>query len=117
MTAWSAAPLRWSTKAVIAIGLLAALLVAAVPAALVVGLVMMLFGHVVGGLALFGASILAAAAAVLIAGFSSVRELRRLIRQQLTAWQRGTGQGGAGEPGDRPGYRVVRLDRADYDRN
>ena len=41
--------------------LLALLLVAAVPVALPAGVVMMLLGHVVGGLALSGGSILAAA--------------------------------------------------------
>ena len=72
----------WSGKAVLAFGLLAVLLVAAVPAALFVGLVLMLLGHVVGGLELFGASILAAGAAVVIAGLSGVRHLRKLIGQQ-----------------------------------
>jgi uncharacterized membrane protein YdjX (TVP38/TMEM64 family) len=72
----------WSGKTVLALGLLAVLLVAAVPAALFVGVIMMLFGHVIGGLALFGASILAAGAAVVIAGLSGVRHLRKLISQQ-----------------------------------
>ncbi|MGD0067782.1 MAG: hypothetical protein ABSB76_30650, partial [Streptosporangiaceae bacterium] len=49
-----------SAKAVIAVTLLALLLVAAVPVALLAGLVMMMLGHAVGGLALFGGSILAA---------------------------------------------------------
>jgi uncharacterized membrane protein YdjX (TVP38/TMEM64 family) len=84
----------WSTKAVIAAGLLAVLLVAAVPAALFAGVIMMLLGHVVGGLALFGASILAAAVAVVIASLSGVRHLRKLVRQQ--------------------GYRVVQLGRGEY---
>jgi uncharacterized membrane protein YdjX (TVP38/TMEM64 family) len=88
MTVWYKAPVRrtramgWSGKAVLAVGLLAVLLVAAVPAALFVGLIMMLLGHVVGGLALFGASILAAGAAVVIAGLSGVRHLRKLIGRQ-----------------------------------
>ena len=72
----------WSAKTVLALGLLAVLLVAAVPAALFVGVILMLFGHVVGGLALFGASILAAGTAVVIAGLSGVRHLRKLISQQ-----------------------------------
>src|SRR5258708_21312120 len=46
-----------SAKAVIAVMLLALLLVAAVPVALLAGVVMMLLGHVIGGLALFGGSI------------------------------------------------------------
>lgn len=85
---------RWSAKAVIALALLAVLLVAAVPAALFVGVILMLLGHVVGGLALFGASILAAAAAVVIAGLSGVRHLRKLVAQH--------------------GYRVVQLGRGEY---
>ncbi|MGH3206502.1 MAG: hypothetical protein ACRDNO_01940 [Trebonia sp.] len=72
----------WSGKAVLAVGLLAVLLVAAVPAALLVGIILMLFGHVIGGLALFGASILAAGAAVVIAGLSGVRHLRKLVSRQ-----------------------------------
>jgi hypothetical protein len=88
MTVWYKAraygdrTLSWSGKTVLALGLLAVLLVAAVPAALFVGVVLMLFGHVVGGLALFGASILAAGAAVVIAGLSGVRHLRKLIGRQ-----------------------------------
>ena len=49
-----------SAKAVVAVTLLALVLVAIVPVALLAGMVMMLLGHVVGGLALFGGSILAA---------------------------------------------------------
>jgi hypothetical protein len=95
MTVWNKArTLGWSGKTVLALGLLAVLLVAAVPAALFVGLVLMLLGHVVGGLALFGASILAAGAAVVIAGLSGVRHLRKLISQQR--------------------YRIVQLGGSDY---
>jgi uncharacterized membrane protein YdjX (TVP38/TMEM64 family) len=79
---------------VIAAALLAVLLVAAVPVALFVGLILMLLGHVVGGLALFGASILAAAAAVVIARLVGVRHLRRLVTER---------------------FRVVQLSRGDYD--
>jgi hypothetical protein len=79
---YTARTLSWSAKVALAAGLLAVLLVAAVPTALFVGLVLMLLGHVVGGLALFGASILAAAAAVVIASLSGVRQLRKLISQQ-----------------------------------
>ena len=62
MTGWYAErmPDR-SAKAVIAVTLLALLLVAAVPVALLAGVVMMILGHVVGGLALFGGSVLVAA--------------------------------------------------------
>jgi len=83
MTVWySARNTGWSTKAVLAMGLLAVLLVAAVPAAFFVGVILMLLGHVIGGLALFGASIMAAGAAVVIAGLSGVRHLRKLVSQQ-----------------------------------
>ena len=95
MAVWyTARTMGWSTKAVIAAGLFAVLLVAAVPAALVVGVVMMLLGHVVAGLALFGASVLAATAAVVIAGLSGVRHLRKLVGQ--------------------PAYRVVQLRPSEY---
>jgi Zn-dependent protease len=98
MALWNVArTTRWSTKVVIAAGLLAVLLVAAVPVALFVGLIMMLFGHVVGGLALFGASILAAASATVIASLSGVRYLRKQVTQVT---QRG--------------YRVVRLRQGEY---
>jgi hypothetical protein len=70
-----------SAKAVIAVGLLVALLVAAVPAALLAGLIMMLLGHVVGGLAVFGASVLVAVAAVAAAVLGGVRHLRKLVSQ------------------------------------
>lgn len=86
--------MRWSTRAVIAAALLAVLLVAAVPVPLFAGVIMMLLGHVIGGLALFGASILAAATAVVIASLSGVRHLRRLITER--------------------GYRVMQLGRGEY---
>ncbi len=68
-----------SAKAMIAVTLLALLLVAAVPAALLAAVVMMLLGHVVGGLALFGGSVLAAAIAVALAGMSGKWHLRKLL--------------------------------------
>jgi hypothetical protein len=85
----------WSSRAVIAAGLLALLLVAGVPVALLVGVILMLLGHVVGGLALFGASVLAAVAAVTLAGLSGVRHVRKLLSRQA--------------------FRVVQLRRGDYD--
>jgi hypothetical protein len=75
---------NWSTRAVIAAGVLAALLVAAVPAALLAGFILVLLGHVIGGLALFGGSVLAAAGSVALAGVSGVRHLRRLISRQAS---------------------------------
>jgi uncharacterized membrane protein YdjX (TVP38/TMEM64 family) len=96
MTGWYAerTPDR-SAKAVIAVTLLALLLlVAAVPVALLAGVVMMLLGHVVGGLALFGGSILAAAIAVAGAGMSGMRHLRKLVSGRS--------------------FRVVQLGRSEY---
>jgi len=83
-----------SAKAVIAVTLLALLLVAVVPVALLAGVVMMMLGHVVGGLALFGGSVLAAAIAIALAGMSGMRHLRKLVS------------------GD--GFRVVQLDGSQY---
>jgi hypothetical protein len=83
-----------SAKVVIAVTLLALLLVAAVPVALLAGVVMMVLGHVVGGLALFGGSVLAAVVAVALAGMSGMRHLRKLV------------SGG--------GFDVVRLDGSQY---
>jgi hypothetical protein len=98
MTVWyTARTMGWPAKAVIAAGLLAVLLVAAVPVALFAGVVMILLGHVAGGLALSGASVLAAAAAVVIASLSGVRYLRKLVTQR--------------------GYRVVQLRRGEYHYN
>jgi uncharacterized membrane protein YdjX (TVP38/TMEM64 family) len=70
--------LHRSAKAVIAIALFAVALVAAVPLAFVVGVFMMLFGHVVGGLAVFGGAVLLAVAAVALAALSGVRHVRHL---------------------------------------
>jgi uncharacterized membrane protein len=83
MTNWyPARRMGWPAKAVIALGALAVLLVAAIPVAFLVGLIMMLLGHVVAGLAVFGASILVAAAAVVIAGVTGMAQLRRLASRQ-----------------------------------
>jgi uncharacterized membrane protein len=96
MTAWHLGrTTSWSAKVAIAAGLLAVALVVGVPVALFVGVIMMLLGHAVAGLALFGASVLAAVAAVTIAGLTGVRHLRKLVSRQ--------------------GFRVVQLRRGDYD--
>ena len=71
-----------SAWAVIALTLLALLLVAAVPLALLAAVVMMILGYVVGGLALFGGSILAAAIAVALAGVSGIGT-REPVRARL----------------------------------
>jgi hypothetical protein len=96
MTGWYAerTPDR-SGKAVIVVTLLAFLLVAVVPVALLAGVVLMLLGHVVGGLAVFGGSVLAAALAVAVAGMSGMRHVRKLVSGH--------------------GFRVVQLDGSQYD--
>ena len=72
----------WPAKAAIGLGVLAVLLVAAIPVAFLAGLIMMLLGHVIGGLAVFGASILAAVAAVIVAGVNGVAQLRKVVSRQ-----------------------------------
>jgi hypothetical protein len=95
MTSWYAerTPNR-SAKATIALMLLALLLVAAVPVALLAGVIIMILGHVVVGLAVFGGSVLVAAIAVALAGMSGMRQLRKLLSG--------------------PGLRVVRLNNSQY---
>jgi hypothetical protein len=105
-----------SAKAVIAVTLLALLLVAAVPVALLAGLVLMALGHVVGGLALFGGSVLAAVVAVALAGMSGMRHLRKLVSGSgFRLVQPGGSQyTDAAEPGGSDYTNVVHLDRSDY---
>ena len=83
-----------SAKAVLAVGLLALLLLAAVPVALLAAVIMMVLGHVVGGLALFGGSVLAAALVVAIAGVTGMQHLRKLL--------------------SRASFNVVQLDQRQY---
>jgi uncharacterized membrane protein len=117
MTGWYAkrTPDR-SAKAVIAVTLLALLLVAAVPLALMAAVVMMMLGHVVGGLALFGGSVLAAGIAVPVAGMSGVRHLRKLLSggnfrvMRLDASQ----YTDVADPAGRDYTNVVELDRSEY---
>ncbi|HEX6519990.1 MAG TPA: hypothetical protein VF070_08240 [Streptosporangiaceae bacterium] len=101
MTVWykAARNMGWSSRVVIAVMALAAVLVAFVPVALFAGVILMLLGHVVGGLALFGASILAAGAAVVVAGLSGIRHLRKLLNRKLL---------------NRQDFRVVQLGRGEY---
>jgi hypothetical protein len=95
MTSWYAERMPGrSARAVVAVTLLALLLVAAVPVALLAGVVLMALGHVVGGLALFGASVLAAVIAVVLAGMSGMHHLRNLVSGR--------------------GFRVVPLDASQY---
>ena len=95
MTGWYAerTPDR-SAKAVIAVTLLALLLVAAMPMALLAAVIVMVLGHVVGGLALFGGSVLAAAVGVALAGMTGMQHLRKLL--------------------SRASFHVVPLDRSQY---
>ena len=117
MTGWYAerTPDR-PARAMIAVMLLALLLVAAVPVALLAAVVMVMLGYVVGGLAVFGGSVLAAAIAVALAGMSGMRHLRKLLSgggfrvMQLDGSQY---TDVTEPPGD--GYtNVVRLDRSEY---
>jgi uncharacterized membrane protein YdjX (TVP38/TMEM64 family) len=117
MTGWYAkrTPDR-SARAVVALTLLALLLVAAVPVALLAGLVMMMLGYVVGGLALFGGAVLAACIAVALAGLSGMRHLRKLVsgRSFRVVQLDGSQYAGAAEPDGGDYANVVHLDRSEY---
>ncbi len=117
MTRWYAERMPGrSAKVVIAVTLLALLLVAVVPAALLAAVVMMVLGHVVGGLALFGGSVLAAVMAVALAGITGMRRLRKLLSRgsfhlvplDLRHYT------DVAEPKDSDYSDVVLLDRSDY---
>jgi uncharacterized membrane protein YdjX (TVP38/TMEM64 family) len=105
-----------SAKAVVALTLLALLLVAAVPVALLAAVIIMLLGHVVGGLALFGGSILVAAIAVALAGMSGMRHLRKLLsgRSVRVVQLDGSQYTDTVVPQDSDYANVVRLDRSEY---
>ncbi|HEY6312622.1 MAG TPA: hypothetical protein VIY52_17720 [Streptosporangiaceae bacterium] len=117
MTGWYAerTPNR-SAKALIAVTLLALLMVAAVPVALLAGVVMMLLGHVVGGLALSGGSILVAATAVALAGMSGMRHLRKLLSGPSVRVVQldGSQYTDIAEPPGSDFANVVQLDRSQY---
>lgn len=116
MTAWYAERKPdWSANAVIAATVLALLLVAAVPVALLAGIVMMALGHVIGGLALFGGSILAAAVAVVVAGMSGMRHLRKMVSRSFRVVQLDGSQfSDVAEP-ENSGYDdVIELDPSEY---
>ena len=117
MTGWYAkrTPDR-SAKAMIAVTLLALLLVAAVPVALLAAVVMMMLGHVVGGLALFGGSVLAAVMAVAFAGMSGMRHLRKLVsgRSFGVVQLDGSQETDVAGPQGSDYTNVVRLDRSEY---
>jgi hypothetical protein len=105
-----------SAKAVVAVTLLALLLVAAVPVALLAGVVMMMLGHVAGGLALSGGSILAAAVAVTLAGMSGMRHMRKLLsgRSFRVVPLDGSQYTDVAEPDGSDYTNVVQLDRSEY---
>src|SRR5271154_2466821 len=105
-----------SAKAVIAVTLLALLLVAAVPVALLAGVVLIILGHVAGGLALSGGSILAAAVAVALAGMSGVRDLRKLLsaRTVRVVQVDGSQYTDVAEPQGSDYTNVLQLDRGEY---
>ena len=117
MTGWYAerTPGR-SAKAVIAVTLLALLLVAVVPVALLAAVVVMILGHVVGGLALFGGSVLAAGIAVALAGMSGMRHLRKLLSGGSFHVLRldGSQYTDVAEPKGGDYANVVELDRSEY---
>jgi hypothetical protein len=117
MTGWHAerTPDR-SARSVIALTLLALVLVAAVPVALLAGVVMIVLGHVAGGLALSGGSVLAAAVAVALAGMSGMRHLRKLIsgRGFPVVPLDGSPYPDPAEPQDSHHGGLVRLDRSEY---
>jgi hypothetical protein len=117
MTGWYAerTPGR-SAKAVIAVTLLALLLVAAVPVALLAAVVVMILGHVVGGLALFGGTVLAAGIAIALAGMSGMRHLRKLLSGGNLGVVRldGSQYTDVAEPEHSDYANVVELDRSEY---
>jgi hypothetical protein len=117
MTGWYAQQMPGrSARAVIAMTLLALLLVAAVPVALLAGVVMMMLGYVVGGLALSGGSVLAAAIAVALAGMSGMRHLRKLVsgRSFRVVQLDGSQYTDVAEPQGGDYANVVQLDRSEY---
>ena len=105
-----------SAKALIAVTLLALLLVAAVPVALLAGVVIVLLGHVIGGLALFGGSILAAVTAVTVAGMSGKRHLRKLVSGRSVRVVRvdSSQYTDVAEPEGSDYSNVLQLDRSEY---
>ena len=114
MTDWYAE--RTPDRAMIAVTLLALLLVAAVPVALLAAVVMMMLGYVVGGLALLGGSVLAAAIAAVLAGMSGMRHLRKLLSGGSFGVVRlnGSQYSDVAEPEDSDNTGLVQLDRSEY---
>ena len=117
MTGWHAerTPDR-SARVVIALTLLVLVVVAAVPVALLAAIVMMILGHVVGGLALFGGSVFAAAMGVALVGVTGMRHLRKvLVRGSFHIVELDRRQyADAAEPRGSDYTDVVQLDRSEY---
>jgi hypothetical protein len=116
MTGWDAgqAPGR-TARVMIAVTLLALLLVAAVPVALLAAVVMIILGHAAAGLALSGGWVLAAAAAVTLAGMNGRRQLRRLLSGDSFRAARPDGsQDTAAGPAGSHYTNLVQLDRSEY---
>jgi hypothetical protein len=106
-----------SARVVIALAVLALVLVALVPAAALAGLIMMLLGHVIGGLAVIGGSVLAAALAVALAGASGLRHARKLLSGEgfrVPGLSGDQYSAAAGPEGAEHPAHVVQLDRSDY---
>jgi hypothetical protein len=117
MTGWYAERMPGRpARAVFALMLLALLLVAAVPVALLAGVVLMIAGHLVGGLALCGGSVLVAALAVALAGISGMRQLRKLVSGRSFGLVQPDGGQYADmpQPGGIDSANVVQLDRSQY---
>lgn len=83
-----------SAKPLILLTTIAVLLLVAVPISILVALFMIVFGHVTGGFAVIGVSVVAAVLAVAAAGASGVRHLQRVVEHKS--------------------FRVVQLNRRDY---
>ncbi|GAA2028195.1 hypothetical protein GCM10009839_29010 [Catenulispora yoronensis] len=83
-----------SAKPLIVLTVLAVLLLVAVPISILVALFMIVFGHVTGGFAVIGVTLLAAIVSVVVAGASGIRHLQRIVEHKS--------------------FRVVQLGRRDY---
>ncbi|MFL6111868.1 MAG: hypothetical protein ACJ786_11010 [Catenulispora sp.] len=71
-----------SAKPLIVLTVLAVLLLVAVPISILVALFMIVFGHVTGGFAVIGVTLLAAIVSVVVAGASGIRHLQRIVEQK-----------------------------------
>jgi len=83
-----------SAKPLIVLTVLAVLLLVAVPISILVALFMIVFGHVTGGFAVIGVTLLAAIVSVVVAGASGIRHLQRIVEHKS--------------------FRVVQLGRREY---